>query len=84
FGVARIAEITRLDRLGLPAVSVIRRDPIGHSVSVCTGKATASSRPGSPGSPRRSSATAPSRAAGSRSSPAPRARSPATRSTRRA
>ncbi|HMG57079.1 MAG TPA: YcaO-like family protein, partial [Kofleriaceae bacterium] len=38
FGVARIAEITRLDRLGLPAVSVIRRDPIGHSVSVCTGK----------------------------------------------
>jgi len=38
FGVARIAEITRLDRLGLPAVSVTRRDPIGESVSVCTGK----------------------------------------------
>jgi YcaO-like protein with predicted kinase domain len=38
FGVARIAEITRLDRLGIPAVSVTRRDPIGESVSVCTGK----------------------------------------------
>ena len=38
FGVARIAEITRLDRLGIPAVSVTRRDPIGASVSVCTGK----------------------------------------------
>jgi ribosomal protein S12 methylthiotransferase accessory factor len=38
FGVARIAEITRLDRLGIAAVSVTRRDPIGESVSVCTGK----------------------------------------------
>jgi YcaO-like protein with predicted kinase domain len=38
FGVARVAEITRLDRIGIPAVSVIRRDPIGESVSVCTGK----------------------------------------------
>lgn len=38
FGVARIAEITRLDRLGIPAVSVTRRDPIGESISVCTGK----------------------------------------------
>src|SRR5947208_11910034 len=38
FGVVRIAEITRLDRLGIPAVSVTRRDPIAPSVSVCTGK----------------------------------------------
>jgi thioglycine synthase len=38
FGVARISEIMRLDRLGLPVVSVMRRDPVGESVSVVSGK----------------------------------------------
>jgi YcaO-like protein with predicted kinase domain len=38
FGVARIGAITRLDGLGIPAVTVVRADPVGESVSVCTGK----------------------------------------------
>jgi thioglycine synthase len=38
FGVARVGEITRLDVLGLPTVTAIRRDPIGESVSVSSGK----------------------------------------------
>jgi len=38
FGVARIGSITRLDGIGIPAVTAVRADPIGESVSVCTGK----------------------------------------------
>jgi ribosomal protein S12 methylthiotransferase accessory factor len=38
FGVVRVANITRLDEVGLPTVSVVRRDPIGESVSVASGK----------------------------------------------
>lgn len=38
FGVARMGSITRLDGLGIPAVTVIRADPVGESVSICTGK----------------------------------------------
>lgn len=38
FGVARAGDITRLDDLGLPTFTAVRADPIGESVSVCTGK----------------------------------------------
>jgi ribosomal protein S12 methylthiotransferase accessory factor len=38
FGVARIGNITRLDGIGIATVSVVRSDPVGQSVSVCTGK----------------------------------------------
>lgn len=38
FGVARIGSITRLDGLGIPTVTAVREDPVGESVSVCTGK----------------------------------------------
>ncbi len=42
FGVARIADITRLDRLGIATAAVTRRDPIGESISVCSGKGESS------------------------------------------
>lgn len=38
FGVARVSEITRLDGIGAPVVAAIRRDPIGESVSVASGR----------------------------------------------
>lgn len=37
--VARVTALDRLDRLGVPVVSAMRADPLGESVSVCTGKA---------------------------------------------
>lgn len=38
FGVTRLADITRLDEPGLPIASAVRRNPIGESVSVASGK----------------------------------------------
>jgi ribosomal protein S12 methylthiotransferase accessory factor len=38
FGVSRLGSITRLDGVGLSTVTAVRRDPIGESISVCTGK----------------------------------------------
>lgn len=38
FGVARISDLTRLDSLGISTIAVTRADPLGESVSVCTGK----------------------------------------------
>jgi ribosomal protein S12 methylthiotransferase accessory factor len=38
FGVARTGSITRLDGIGIATASAVRRDPIGESVSVSTGK----------------------------------------------
>jgi thioglycine synthase len=38
FGVARLTVLDRLDRLGVATVAAVRADPIGESVSVCTGK----------------------------------------------
>lgn len=38
FGVARFGSITQLDSLGVHTATAIRRDPVGESISVCTGK----------------------------------------------
>lgn len=38
FGVSRVGSITRLDGVGIATVTAVRRDPMGESVSVCTGK----------------------------------------------
>lgn len=38
FGVSRVGSITRLDGVGIATVTAVRSNPIGESVSVCTGK----------------------------------------------
>src|SRR5207302_10313602 len=38
FGVSRFGSITRLDSLGIHTATATRCDPVGESISVCTGK----------------------------------------------
>jgi YcaO-like protein with predicted kinase domain len=38
FGVARVGSVTRLDNIGIATATAFRLDPIGESISVCTGK----------------------------------------------
>ncbi len=44
FGVTRVAELTHLDRLGVPVFAAIRDHVVGESITVCTGKGETTER----------------------------------------